>query len=99
MNEKTSRDWKKDMDRVALSRLLMKKHEVTPNVESIDEVLAHWLQAYAAEANDVCYWKGEAEAEKHRADAADAKAQELFTLVTARKRDQKTTGHNQYNDR
>lgn len=78
MTQTPSRDWQKDMEMFeeANSRgvsLLIGKSAAAAGM--------HWLQAYAAEANEVCYWKGEAEAEKARADAAEAREQRLKVAI------------------
>ncbi|WP_438498587.1 hypothetical protein [Paenibacillus sp. IHBB 3054] len=64
MTQTPSRDWQKDM---ALVQGTI-KHDAFP---AWTEPMLFWLQAYAAEANEVCYWKGEAESEKARADTAE----------------------------
>lgn len=76
------RDWQKDMDDI---RLWMEtKHmvtlpypEQTLRGEPLADILLCWLQQYAAASNEVCFWKGEAAAEKERADKAEERIRSL----------------------
>ncbi|MEC0170846.1 hypothetical protein [Paenibacillus graminis] len=82
------RDWQKDMERVLESRELCKKYGIMPQEESIDEVLAYWLQEAKklAEDKERLEWMVQRAAEgiafeKARADAAEAREQRLKEAI------------------
>ena len=62
---KQVRDWQ--FDTKLCSKVKEDGHtEVTADI--VTDIATHWLKQYAHEANQVCYWKGEAAAEKERAN-------------------------------
>lgn len=68
------RDWHKDMELAHHARYEFVSMQPR-HLNTLIDALFHWLQQYAHEANEVCYWKGEATAEKARADKAEAEAE------------------------
>lgn len=76
------RDWQKDMERTRhfeYARMLRGSLPFPPELDTdpTEVALKYWLQKYADESNSVCFWKGEHDKEKARAEAAEARVKEL----------------------
>lgn len=82
------RDWQKDMKRTEnyeYVRMLSGKLPFPPEFDTdpTEVALKYWLQKYADESNSVCFWKGEHDREKLRADAAEGMRDALGVFTDA----------------